>query len=269
VLVRIFNAHRVDKIVLEIDPFQCEKATAMFNALQDTSAYKAPAHAAHAGRTALHSSGAISEIAAQRNIGVVIGLTRGKTVFGDGDEARYSYKVVEGAVRLSKIMLDGRRQIAEFALPGDMFGFECGDTYGLSAEAVTPITLIRYSRTHIERLGEEFSDVRRELMAHLRHGWASAQAHLVMLGRQTAKERVAAFLVALATHRGVRSGQALDLPMSRQDIADYLGLTIETVCRTLTDFKSERVLSIPNRHQVVIRNLDALDSLAQGEDTGR
>ena len=213
------------------------------------------------------SSGAISEIAAQRKMGVIVNVAREKTVFGDGEEARYSYKVIEGAVRLSKIMLDGRRQIAEFALPGDMFGFDCADVYGLSAETVTPVTLVRYSRSNIERLGEEFSDVGRELMALLRRGWTSAQAHLVMLGRQTAKERVAAFLVALAEHRGVHSGQALHLPMGRQDIADYLGLTIETVCRTLTDLKSEGVIKVPDRHRVVICDLAALEDLARGEDT--
>jgi CRP-like cAMP-binding protein len=241
----------------------------MLNAvLQETSiSRKMPMAAARAMRMDTASPKTFSEIAAQRKIGVVVNLARGNTVFGDGDEARYFYKVVEGAVRLSKIMLNGRRQIAEFALPGDIFGFECGETYGLSAEAVTPVVLIRYSRVRIERLGEEFSDVRQELMMLLRRGWTSTQAHLVMLGRQTAKERVAAFFVALAEHRGVRNGQALDLPMGRQDIADYLGLTIETVCRTLTDLKSEKILSIPNRHQIFIRNLDALKSLAQGEDS--
>jgi CRP-like cAMP-binding protein len=233
-------------------------------ALQDTPFHRASIRTARSTHF-----GAISEISAQRKIGVVISLARGKTVFGDGDEARYSYKVLEGAVRLSKIMLDGRRQIAEFALAGDMFGFECGDFYELSAEAVTPVTLVRYSRTHIERLGEEFADVRRELMAMLRRGWTSAQSHLVMLGRQTAKERVAAFLVALAKSRGVGKGKALDLPMGRQDIADYLGLTIETVCRTLTDLKSDRILSIPDRHKVVILDLDALESLAEGDEESR
>jgi CRP/FNR family nitrogen fixation transcriptional regulator len=173
--------------------------------------------------------------------------------------------VAEGAVRLSKIMLDGRRQIAEFALPGDMFGFECGDLYELSAEAVTPVVVIRYKRTHIERLGEEFSDIRRELMAHLRRGWTSAQAHLVMLGRQTAKERVAAFLLALANHRRVEENRPLELPMGRQDIADYLGLTIETVCRTLTELKQSKILSIPDRHAVVIHDMETLESLAQGD----
>lgn len=210
----------------------------------------------------------ISDITTQRKIGAVINFNRGKTIFSDGDDSEYSYKVVEGAVRLSKVMLDGRRQIAEFALPGDMFGFEYGgEAYTLTAEAVTPVTIIRYHRTHIERLGDEFSDIRQELMAYLRQGWTSAQAHLVMLGRQTAKERVAAFLLALAAHRGVKNGQSLDLPMGRQDIADYLGLTIETVCRTLTDLKATHIIAIPDRHRVIIRSMNALESLADGEDS--
>lgn len=220
-------------------------------------------HAVHA----LHRPKvSISVIASQRKIGAVVNFARGKTIFSDSEEAEYSYKVVEGAVRLSKVMLDGRRQIAEFALPGDMFGFECGDSYALTAEAVTPVVVIRYHRTHIERLGDEFSEIRQELIAHLRHGWTSAQTHLVMLGRQSAKERVAAFLVSLASDRGVESGQPLGLPMGRQDIADYLGLTIETVCRTLTDLKASGAIAIPDRHHVVIRNLETLEALAEGED---
>ena len=243
----------------------------MRNALQPASARSF--HPAVVAKTAKFvetnpqaARGAIGDITAERKIGVVVHIGRGKTIFSDGDDAQYSYKIVEGAVRLSKIMLDGRRQIAEFALPGDMFGFECRDIYGLSAEAVTPVTLIRYSRAHIEKLGEEFSAVSRELMALLRQGWTSAQAHMVMLGRQTAKERVAAFLIALAERRKLKAGQPLDLPMGRQDIADYLGLTIETVCRTLTDLKNDGILAIPNRHQIVIRNPDELEAQAEGED---
>jgi CRP-like cAMP-binding protein len=88
-----------------------------------------------------------------------------------------------------------------------------------------------------------------------------------MLGRQTAKERVAAFLITLSTHRGVKNGQSLNLPMGRQDIADYLGLTIETVCRTLTDLKVAHVIGIPDRHRVVILNMNMLEELASGEDS--
>jgi len=235
----------------------------MFNA----QAIKSEPRARHsAGQQRVRTS--ISEVASERKIGAVVNFARGKTIFNDGEDSEYSYKVIEGAVRLSKVMLDGRRQIAEFALPGDMFGFEYGDAYALTAEAVTPVVVVRYHRTHIERLGDEFADIREELIAHLRHGWRSARAHLVMLGRQTAKERVAAFLISLAAHRGVKPGQRLELPMGRQDIADYLGLTIETVCRTLTEFKGSQTICIPDRHHVVISDMEALESLAEGEDEG-
>lgn len=189
---------------------------------------------------------------------------RNQTIFNEGDDARYSYKVLEGGVRLCKVRPDGRRQIAEFLLPGDMFGFEDGDEYSLTAEALCDVVVMRCPRNQVERLSEEHSDVRRTLMSLLRRELSAAQEHLVMLGRQTAKERVASFLLQLAERKDAEDGDALDLPMGRQDIADYLGLTIETVCRALTDLKRENVIAIPNRHQVVIRCCDALEDVAEG-----
>jgi len=190
---------------------------------------------------------------------------RNQTIFNEGDDARYSYKVVEGGVRLCKVRSDGRRQIAEFLLPGDMFGFEFGDEHSLTAEALCDVVVMRCPRNHVERLSEELPGVRHQLMSLLRRELSAAQDHLVMLGRQTAKERVASFLLLLAERRSDAGEDiALDLPMGRQDIADYLGLTIETVCRALTDLKRERLIAIPNRHQVVIRDLSALEGVAEG-----
>ena len=191
---------------------------------------------------------------------------RNQTIFNEGDDARYSYKIVEGGVRLCKVRPDGRRQIAEFLLPGDMFGFEEGDEHSLTAEALCDVVVMRCPRNQVERLSEELPDVRRTLMSLLRRELSAAQEHLVMLGRQTAKERVASFLLLLADRNDADNGDALDLPMGRQDIADYLGLTIETVCRALTDLKRENVIAIPNRHQVVIRNVATLEAVAEGDD---
>jgi CRP/FNR family nitrogen fixation transcriptional regulator len=92
------------------------------------------------------------------------------------------------------------------------------------------------------------------------------QAHLVMLGRQTAKERLASFLFGLVCRAGTADGDSLDLPMSRQDIADYLGLTIETVCRELSSLKKARILSAPDLHSVIIRDTDALEHIAAGDE---
>ena len=172
-------------------------------------------------------------LAALHDVGTVSRFGRNQTIFNEGDDARYSYKVVEGGVRLCKLMPDGRRQIAEFMLQGDIFGFELGDEHSLTAEALSDVVVMRCARSQMERMSDEQPRVRKQLMTHLRRELSSAQTHLVMLGRQTAKERVSSFLLLLAEHAEADDGELVELPMSRQDIADYLGLTIETVCRAL------------------------------------
>lgn len=189
---------------------------------------------------------------------------RNQTIFNEGDDARYSYKIVEGSVRLCKVRPDGRRQIAEFLLAGDVFGFETGSEHSLTAEALCNAVVMRYPRHHVERLSEEMPGVRHKLMALLLRELSAAQHHLVMLGRQTAKERVASFLLVLSDRHSAENGDTLDLPMGRQDIADYLGLTVETVCRALTEMKRECLIAIPNRHQVAIHDLGALNAIAEG-----
>ncbi len=191
-------------------------------------------------------------------------FSRNQTIFNEGDVARYSYKLLEGGVRLCKIRPDGRRQIAEFVLPGDVFGFALDEEYSLTAEALGDVIVLRWPRGQVERLAEELPALRKELMAMLCRELSAAQEHLVMLGRQTAKERVASFLLLIANRRDAGNGDPLLLPMGRQDIADYLGLTIETVCRALTDLKRERLIEIPDRHHVELRNLAALEDVAEG-----
>ncbi len=199
---------------------------------------------------------------ALQSIGTVCQFGRNQTIFSDGDEAAYSYKVVSGAVRLVKLMADGRRHIAGFQLPGDLFGIEWTGEYELTAEAVTEVTAIRYSRAQLERLGEERSDIRRQLTERLRDDLRAAHDHLISLGCQSARERVASFLLLLARRVGAQDGAAIEMHMGRQDVADYLGLTIETVCRTLSDLKDACVIEIPNRHQIVIRSFTKLGAAA-------
>lgn len=200
-----------------------------------------------------------------KTIGVVSQLSRLTTIFNEGDDAQYTYKVMSGAVRLSKVMLDGRRQIADFALPGDLFGLDWSDDYTVTAEALTEVTLVRYPRASLARLGDEKASVRNTIADVLRRDLWAAQNHLVMLGCQTARERVASFLTLFVERSRAKNGQAFDLPMGRQDIADYLGLTIETVCRTLTDLKQEGLIATPSRHQVIVHNISALRAIAQGD----
>lgn len=206
-----------------------------------------------------------SELPALAKLGIVARYGHRETIYSQGDEAKYSYKVVSGAVRHSKFLLNGRRQIADFSLPGELFGFENDDEYSLTAEALSDVVVVRYPRSCVERLGDELAEVRRHLMSNLRRDLAQAQEHLVMLGRQSAKERVASFILTLAGRSDARNGDAIALPMGRQDIADYLGLTIETVCRAISDLKQSGVVRIPSRHELVILRLDVLKALACGD----
>ncbi|HVZ90342.1 MAG TPA: helix-turn-helix domain-containing protein [Rhizomicrobium sp.] len=207
----------------------------------------------------------VGEPAALAKLGIVTRYGHRETIYSQGDEAKYSYQVISGAVRHSKFLLNGRRQIADFSLPGELFGFENDDEYSLTAEALSDVVAVRYPRSCVERLGDEIADVRRHLMSNLRRDLAQAQEHLVMLGRQSAKERVASFILALADRTDARNGDTIALPMGRQDIADYLGLTIETVCRAISDLKQSGVVKVPSRHQLVVLRRDVLKSLASGD----
>jgi CRP-like cAMP-binding protein len=202
---------------------------------------------------------------ALRAIGSIVHFSRNETIFNEGDEAAFSYQVISGSVRLSKVMLDGRRQISDFALAGDLVGLDWGRDYALTAEAIGEVTAVRYNRARLERLGEEKIDVRRRVTDVLRRDLWAAQNHLLMLGRQTAKERLASFLMLFVTRSGAQNGEAFDLPMGRQDIADYLGLTIETVCRTLAELKVEKLISIPSRHELIVHDAGSLRAIAHGE----
>jgi len=231
----------------------------------------APTHSAtHFAPSEMHISNLPERdgeaLAALHNCGTVSRFGRNQTIFNEGDDARYSYKIVEGGVRLCKLMPDGRRQIAEFMLQGDIFGFELGEEHSLTAEALGDVVVMRCARSQMERMSDEQPAIRKQLMTHLRRELSSAQTHLVMLGRQTAKERVSSFLVLLTERAGAEDGDLIDLPMSRQDIADYLGLTIETVCRALSDLKRDRIIGIPNRHQIQMRNLSALETIAECDE---
>lgn len=221
----------------------------------------------HRPAPTIHHAASVVANPAQRSalasMGVVSRYERNSTIFSEGEAAEYSYKIVSGAVRLSKMMSDGRRQVAEFALAGDFIGLDWLDEHSMTAEALNDVQLICYTRGRLERLGDENREVRAELFSTLRHNLWAAQNHLVILGRQAALERVASFLVQLMSRGRNLDRASIDIPMTRQDIADYLGLTIETVCRMLTRLKQGRVIDIPDRHTITVRNLVALKRAAQ------
>src|SRR5262245_6985142 len=204
------------------------------------------------------------DLRALQQVGIKVRFARNETIFNDGDEASNCYKVISGAVRLCKHMSDGRRQIADFLLAGDFFGFMQFGTYKFTAEAVGDVVLMCYPQSQVARLSSTMPNLRGRLLVLQSQRLLAMQDHLVMLGRQTAKERVASFLLHIAERSDAEEGLAFDLPMSRQDIADYLGLTIETVCRMLSELKRERVIAVPNANQVVLDDTDALQTLAEG-----
>ena len=225
-----------------------------------------PLHSAH--RNAIDNAVLVSPMAGPSlaNMGAVTNFDRNTTIFHEGDDADHSYKVVSGAIRLSKMMSDGRRQVAEFALPGDFIGLNWLDEHAMTAEALTDVTLIAYTRGRLERLGDENQAIRAELFSTLRHDLWAAQNHLVLLGRQSAQERVACFLLDMLRRSRGTDKAMISVPMTRRDIADYLGLTIETVCRMLTRLKQAGAIGIPDRHTISVRNLAALRRAAEPEE---
>jgi CRP/FNR family transcriptional regulator len=186
-----------------------------------------------------------------------------ETVFLEDDPADDVYEVTEGVVRLCKLLPDGRRAIVGFLYPGELAGLASGGRYPLTAEAVTPVAVRSCPRRALDRAANCSPDVQRHLSALLWRELEAAQARLVLLGRMSAIERVASFLVTLS--RREHGANRLRLPMSRLDIADYIGLTIETVSRTLTQLKRQGIIALPNPHEVILLRPASLCALA-GED---
>ena len=173
----------------------------------------------------------------------------------------FFYKVVSGAVRTYKLLSDGRRQIDAFHLPGDIFGVEAGEEHRFSAAAVTETRLIVHRRDARVFVGDDGS-LAREVVVAMMRGLERAQEHMMLLGRKSAKERIASFMLALSGRSGSR-GNTIELPMSRTDIADHLGLTIESVSRAVTQLERDGLIELPpNRRTVILRKTAALRHLA-------
>jgi CRP/FNR family nitrogen fixation transcriptional regulator len=188
-------------------------------------------------------------------MGAPMTFGRNGEIYGEGEPADYVYKVLSGTVRTYKVMADGRRQIGAFHLPGDVFGLEVGEEHAFSAEAVAPSKVLVAKRSALFGLAARDGDVARPLWTLTGRELARVQEHLMLLVK-TAQERVVGFLFEMAARRP--ASDTVELPMSRQDIADYLGLTIETVSRTLTSLEDEAAIELPNCRRIVLRNRPAL-----------
>lgn len=191
-------------------------------------------------------------------IGTPMFYTRNSEIFGEGEDAEYIYQVVSGAARTYKILSDGRRQIGAFYLPGDIFGLEIGTAHQLSAEAICNATVSAIKRSSLSDLARDDNKIMHALLALTARELQRAQKHVLLLVRN-AQERVASFLLEMVD-RTAGAG-SIDLPMSRQDIADYLGLTIETVSRTLTLLEDQAAIALPSARRVKLTNMRELRKL--------
>jgi CRP/FNR family nitrogen fixation transcriptional regulator len=191
--------------------------------------------------------------------GFTMSFTRDEEIFGEGESADFVYKVVRGVVRTYRILDDGRRQISAFHFAGDLFGLEPGESHLYSAEAVSDCEIGLIKRVALDRTSSQNSLLARELWSLASKELSRAQEHLLLLGRKTALERVATFLLEMAIRDP--ETEAVHLPMSRTDIADYLGLTIETVSRTLTQLEKSGAIALPSCRQIVLRDRNALSRL--------
>jgi len=185
-------------------------------------------------------------------------LGPGATVFHEGDDSTYLFNVVSGSLRLSKLLPDGRRQITGFLFPGDFLGLSIAEVYAYSAEALVETTLCRFERGRLAKLLERFPKLEHRLLSLAGNELTQAQDHLMVLGRKTAAERVITLLLTLSKRIGVEQngGWQADLPMGRPDLADYTGLTTETVSRTISLLRKKGLLDTNGMRRIHIPDIE-------------
>jgi CRP/FNR family transcriptional regulator len=201
-----------------------------------------------------------------RNLGWSLKVSRGQTLFHEGDPATRVFTLTSGTLKLYKLLPDGRRQVTGFMHPGDFLGMSVDDDHAFSAEALEDARVCWFPRNRFDDFVEENGSMERELYRMAAHELAAAQQQMVLLGRKTATERLASFLLLLAQRaeqgRGRPAG-LVRLPMSRSDIADYLGLTKETVSRVLSSFRRGRLIRLRAADEIEIVDRVGLDQLAE------
>jgi CRP/FNR family transcriptional regulator len=192
-------------------------------------------------------------------------LEAGETFLAEGDVAKVFFAIIAGSVKVFKLLPDGRRQVTGFLFQGDFLGLAFNDSYTYSAEALTDTTICRMPRRQFEGLLQDYPTIERRLLAMASNELAAAQEQMVVLGRKTAQERVASFLLGLIRRqeRLGRDGKAIRLTMTRTDIADYLGLTTETVSRTFTGLRGAGHIELDGITLVRVLDRDALRQIAE------
>lgn len=196
---------------------------------------------------------------AMERLGLRMAFAKDEEIFAQDEDADMIYRVVSGVVRTSRLMSDGRRQVGDFYYPGDIFGLEPGDEHRYSAEALSDCIVLVLKQSAL-RAEEDAEALARVIWTATARELERAHEHVMLLGRKSAFEKVASFLSDI-TRRG--QGRDGDLPMSRQDIADYLGLTIETVSRTISKLQSADIIEFQGCRHFHVRNDAALARLAE------
>ena len=200
--------------------------------------------------------------------GAVRTLPAKQSIYMETDPAEDVFEVVSGTIKLYKLTPDGRRQITSFVYPGQMFGLADLGEYLHTAETVTPCTIRAYNRARVTAAMDSDNDVAQRIAAAALADLAAAQEHLLLLGRKTATERLASFLVDLSA-RATQPGdtpKSVSIPMSRLDIADYLGLTIETVSRTFGRLRAWQIIALDGANAVHILDRRRLVDLATADE---
>lgn len=193
--------------------------------------------------------------------------TAKQVICSEAEKAEYIYNIRNGAVRISKMLSDGRRQITSFLFAGDFFGLSCKDKYSFTAEAITNVEICRFPRAKIIESFKEFPILGERVFDITRTELDSTHDQMLLLGRKTAKEKLCSFLLTMqkkSSRLTDRNDDEVYIPMSRTDIADFLGLTVETVSRQFTNLHKLGLIELDGAHKVFLKNPDAISTLAEG-----
>jgi CRP/FNR family nitrogen fixation transcriptional regulator len=185
--------------------------------------------------------------------GSTMTVRREHEIHGQGDSADYCWRILSGCARTVKLMEDGRRQVADFLFPGDLLGLDDLATHDFAAEAVTDVTLRRYPRRMVEALADSHAALARRLRALALANLRKAHEQMIMLGRKTAVEKIASFVLEMDRRATLPGCKVTEVPMNRTDVADHLGLTVETVCRILAHMKRDGTVRL---HRIGIEVCD-------------
>lgn len=202
-----------------------------------------------------------------RNLGSPHRLQPGQPIFHEGDPVKRVFMLVSGSLKIYSLLADGRRQVTGFMFPGDFLGISIDEEYAFTAEALVSSELWWFSRQAFDSFVAQNSEVEHELYRLAAHELAAAQQQMVLLGRKNAAERLASLFLMLLERNERFSGQnetEFELPMSRLDIADYLGLTKETVSRMLALLRDRRLIRLVTQDRVAVIDRRGLSEMAAG-----